>query len=82
MTMTFLMILIFTTAYGLMVDNFAYNHIQFSDEMSAGLDDLLSKHMAHLFIRDPLVIFSELVDQDDTTSMDHFEVLEQDFYFL
>ncbi|KAH8119161.1 glutamate-cysteine ligase catalytic subunit [Phellopilus nigrolimitatus] len=41
-----------------------------------GLDDLLSKHIAHLFIRDPLVIFSELVDQDDTTSMDHFENIQ------
>lgn len=35
---------------------------------------MLSKHIAHLFIRDPLVIFSELINQDDTTSMDHFEV--------
>ena len=41
---------------------------------SVGLDDLLSKHIAHLFIRDPLVIFSELIHQDDSTSMDHFEV--------
>jgi len=32
--------------------------------------------MAHLFIRDPLVIFSELIDQDDTTSMDHFENIQ------
>ncbi|EJD02940.1 glutamate-cysteine ligase catalytic subunit [Fomitiporia mediterranea MF3/22] len=42
----------------------------------AGLDDLLAKHIAHLFIRDPLVIFSELIDQDDTTSMDHFENIQ------
>lgn len=42
--------------------------------MREGIDDLLSKHIAHLFIRDPLVIFSELIDQDDTKSMDHFEV--------
>lgn len=39
-----------------------------------GVDDLLSKHIAHLFIRDPLVIFSETIQQDDTTSNDHFEV--------
>lgn len=43
-------------------------------EANTGIDDLLAKHIAHLFIRDPLVIFSELIDQDDTTSMDHFEV--------
>ncbi|EKM80633.1 hypothetical protein AGABI1DRAFT_71066 [Agaricus bisporus var. burnettii JB137-S8] len=41
-----------------------------------GLDALLSKHMAHLFIRDPLVIFSETIDQDDATSSDHFENLQ------
>jgi hypothetical protein len=39
-----------------------------------GIDDLMAKHMAHLFIRDPLVIFSETIDQDDTSSTDHFEV--------
>ena len=38
------------------------------------MDELLSKHIAHLFIRDPIVIFSELVDQDDSKSTDHFEV--------
>jgi glutamate--cysteine ligase catalytic subunit len=40
----------------------------------SGLDDLLSKHISHLFIRDPLVVFSETIDQDDTSSSDHFEV--------
>lgn len=35
---------------------------------------MLSKHVSHLFIRDPLVIFSELINQDDSVSMDHFEV--------
>lgn len=39
-----------------------------------GIDAQLSRHVAHLFIRDPLVIFSETIDQDDTTSNDHFEV--------
>lgn len=38
------------------------------------VDDLLARHIAHLFIRDPLVIFKELLDQDDEKSMDHFEV--------
>ncbi|KAH8977767.1 glutamate-cysteine ligase catalytic subunit [Lactarius hatsudake] len=40
-----------------------------------GIDELLSKHIAHLFIRDPIVIFSELIDQDDSQSTDHFETL-------
>lgn len=38
------------------------------------MDDLLAKHFAHLFIRDPLVIFSETIDQNDETMSDHFEV--------
>lgn len=41
---------------------------------AVGIDELLSKHIAHLFIRDPIVVFSELVDQDDSKSADHFEV--------
>ncbi|KAF9010584.1 glutamate-cysteine ligase catalytic subunit [Cyathus striatus] len=41
-----------------------------------GIDPLLAKHVSHLFIRDPLVIFSETVDQDDTTSSDHFENIQ------
>ncbi|KAK9236655.1 glutamate-cysteine ligase-domain-containing protein [Lipomyces kononenkoae] len=42
----------------------------------AGVDDKLANHYAHLFIRDPIVVFSELVDQDDTTSSDHFENIQ------
>jgi len=38
------------------------------------MDDLLAKHFAHLFIRDPLVIFSETIEQDDGVMSDHFEV--------
>ncbi|KAF8813858.1 glutamate-cysteine ligase catalytic subunit [Phlegmacium glaucopus] len=41
-----------------------------------GIDDLLSKHISHLFIRDPLVIFSETIDQDDYASSDHFENIQ------
>jgi glutamate--cysteine ligase catalytic subunit len=39
-----------------------------------GVDDKLAKHVAHLFIRDPLVIFKELLNVDDSESSDHFEV--------
>jgi len=41
-----------------------------------GIDDLLSKHVSHLFIRDPIVVFSELLDQDDSKSTDHFENIQ------
>lgn len=41
-----------------------------------GLDDKIAAHIAHLFIRDPLVQFSETIDQDDVASMDHFENIQ------
>ncbi len=59
----------------------AYNDIEtpineeiYQELVSNGVDDLLAKHLAHLFIRDPLVVFRELLDVDDTQSSDHFEV--------
>lgn len=39
-----------------------------------GMDEELARHFAHLFIRDPLVIYQELLEQDDEKSSDHFEV--------
>lgn len=48
----------------------------FSRLMSSGMDESLSRHFAHLFIRDPLVLFSERINQDNTDSMDHFENIQ------
>ncbi|KAK9458272.1 glutamate-cysteine ligase-domain-containing protein [Dipodascopsis uninucleata] len=42
----------------------------------SGVDELLASHYAHLFIRDPIVVYSELIDQDDETSSDHFENIQ------
>lgn len=42
----------------------------------AGIDQELSLHLAHLFIRDPLVIFRELLHQDNSESSDHFENIQ------
>lgn len=39
-------------------------------------DPEMAHHFAHLFIRDPLVIFSERVDQDNKLENDHFENLQ------
>ena len=41
-----------------------------------GVDEQLAMHYAHLFIRDPLVIFKELLNQDNTASSDHFENIQ------
>ncbi|KAJ3270551.1 hypothetical protein HK104_004897, partial [Borealophlyctis nickersoniae] len=44
--------------------------------IEGGVDKHLAKHYAHLFIRDPLVVFRELLEQDDSQSSDHFENIQ------
>ncbi len=44
--------------------------------MEGGMDSLLATHFAHLFIRDPIVIFSEDLQQLDLEKTDHFENLQ------
>eukprot|EP00123_Amoebidium_parasiticum_P014496 comp22522_c0_seq1/m.34168 comp22522_c0_seq1/g.34168 ORF comp22522_c0_seq1/g.34168 comp22522_c0_seq1/m.34168 type:complete len:630 (-) comp22522_c0_seq1:499-2388(-) len=41
-----------------------------------GIDPLLSQHVAHLFIRDPLVVFGETLNVDNNESSEHFENLQ------
>lgn len=44
---------------------------------AAGVDEVLSQHIAHLFVRDPLVIFEGRIDElDDREDTDHFENLQ------
>lgn len=43
----------------------------------AGLDPALAQHIAHLFIRDPLVIFDGAVEEvDDEIQTEHFESIQ------
>ncbi|GAB1193344.1 ADP-ribosylation factor GTPase-activating protein gcs1 [Aspergillus pseudonomiae] len=44
--------------------------------IEGGMDELLATHFAHLFIRDPLVIFSEDLEELDLNKADHFENLQ------
>lgn len=45
--------------------------------ISGGIDKLLARHVAHLFIRDPLVVFGERISQvDDRKSTEHFENIQ------
>lgn len=39
-----------------------------------GVDEVLSKHIAHLFIRDPISLFAEKIEPADENDTDHFEV--------
>ncbi|XP_018361775.1 PREDICTED: glutamate--cysteine ligase catalytic subunit isoform X2 [Trachymyrmex cornetzi] len=41
-----------------------------------GIDHLLAQHIAHLFIRDSVSLFSEKVHQNDLEDTDHFENIQ------
>ena len=42
---------------------------------STGVDEILAKHIAHLFIRDPVFMFAESLEHEDIENeSDHFEV--------
>ncbi|XP_019639734.1 PREDICTED: glutamate--cysteine ligase catalytic subunit-like [Branchiostoma belcheri] len=42
----------------------------------AGMDRSLARHFAHLFIRDPISLFSEKIHQNDEQETDHFESIQ------
>ncbi|KAF1815241.1 GCS-domain-containing protein [Eremomyces bilateralis CBS 781.70] len=44
--------------------------------IDGGMDDILATHFAHLFIRDPIVIFAEDLETLDLSKVDHFENLQ------
>lgn len=44
--------------------------------LDGGMDDLLATHFAHLFIRDPIVIFAEDLKELDLNKTDHFENIQ------
>ncbi|KAL9075227.1 MAG: hypothetical protein Q9157_004105, partial [Trypethelium eluteriae] len=44
--------------------------------LDGGMDDLLATHFAHLFIRDPIVVFAEDLKELDLDAADHFENLQ------
>ena len=45
---------------------------------AVGLDHLMAQHIAHLFIRDPVLILAEQLEQDLEKDMGHFEVSQYD----
>lgn len=56
--------------------NLVYDKDIFAKLKSEGIDDQLAKHIAHLFIRDPISLFSEKIDQNDQEDTDHFENIQ------
>ena len=48
----------------------------YADLVANGIDAAMSNHVSHLFIRDPLVVYSEKLDIDDEVETDHFENIQ------
>lgn len=46
------------------------------NEETIQIDEQLAKHIAHLWIRDPLAIYSNYEQVDDKTESDHFENIQ------
>ncbi|CAH1643387.1 unnamed protein product [Spodoptera littoralis] len=64
-------------------ENEAYNDIAIVHDKDlyrrlreGGIDHPLALHVAHLFIRDTVSLFSEKVNQDDNNDTDHFENIQ------
>ena len=53
------------------VDEHSYARLK-----SEGVDHLLAQHIAHLFVRDPLVVFEGLIELDDAATTHHFESIQ------
>ncbi|KAH7718887.1 Glutamate--cysteine ligase catalytic subunit [Aphelenchoides avenae] len=53
-----------------------YDEAIYNQLREGGIDEHLSKHVAHMFIRDPLQVFKERLEQDDTKSTEHFETIQ------
>lgn len=51
-----------------------YEQEHYDTLIKGGIDRQLAQHVAHLFIRDPVSLFSEKIHQDNTKDSDHFEV--------
>ena len=54
-----------------------YNCEAYHELVESGIDSSLAAHVAHMFVRDPLVIFDDAIEQvDDDSETDHFDNIQ------
>ncbi|CAI5442367.1 unnamed protein product [Caenorhabditis angaria] len=53
-----------------------YDEQLYQQLIEGQIDEHLAKHIAHMFIRDPLQVFRERIEQDDEKSTEHFETIQ------
>jgi hypothetical protein len=59
------------------------NEESYKQLRDAGIDPALSQHVAHLFIRDPLVVFEGAVEEvDDETQTEHWESIQSTNWYV
>ncbi|KDQ20142.1 hypothetical protein BOTBODRAFT_27552 [Botryobasidium botryosum FD-172 SS1] len=56
--------------------NMPYDDEVFGRLRDSGVDELLARHIARLYVRDPLLVIPGKIDQDDETSIEHFENIQ------
>jgi len=53
-----------------------YDEKYYQQLLQNDVPDLLAKHIAHLFIRDPLVVYGDRIEVNDEKDVDHFENIQ------
>lgn len=53
-----------------------YDNAYYQKLLDSGIDEVMAKHIAHLFVRDPLVVYNDKIEIDDETHVDHFENIQ------
>lgn len=68
----------YLSPYGLQYNDIElkYNEEYYETMIKEGIDPPIAKHVAHLFIRDPIIVYKENLDQDDESQTDHFEGIQ------
>ena len=56
--------------------NLIYDSEYYQKMVDSEVDPIIAKHIAHLFIRDPISLFAENLEQDDEVDVNHFENIQ------
>jgi len=58
------------------LEDLEYDKKTYERLVKEGVDKVLAKHVSHLWIRDPLVIYENRIEIDDSKDVDHFENIQ------
>ncbi|CAI9741799.1 glutamate--cysteine ligase catalytic subunit-like [Octopus vulgaris] len=55
--------------------DFTYDHEQYELLKAEGVDEMMSKYVAQLLVRDPIALYKEKIDQDIMNDTDHIQAV-------